>query len=211
VEQVTRPRFLVHWSCGTLPPAHGSGAATGSAESPRITRSNPLRSLATASRVSAAEATRIPSINAESTAHGCRVTNMPRRCGCGSFEGTETKTGCATFDGDHQPRSSAAVRSDARLQDRSAGILSHAARTGRGTAFASALTGWIRGMALPSGQGRRSRQKDADADAESSASGHLCGESFCRAGRLWTEGQTKVLAADNLDGIERAVFQHSSA
>jgi hypothetical protein len=43
------------------------------AESPRITRSNPLRSLATASRVSAAEATRIPSINSESTAHGCRV------------------------------------------------------------------------------------------------------------------------------------------
>ena len=83
-------------------------------------------------------------------------------------------------------------------------------RTGRGTAFASAMTGWIRGMALPSGQKRRSRQKDADADAESAASHHNCGESFCRAGGLWTEGQAKVLAADCLDGIERALFQHSS-
>ena len=77
---------------------------------PRITRSNTLRSLATASRVSAAEATWIPSINSESTARGCRVTSMPRRGGCGSLEGTETKTGCPTFEGDHQPRSPAAVR-----------------------------------------------------------------------------------------------------
>ena len=36
-------------------------------------------------------------------------------------------------------------------------------------------------------------------------------EASAERGGLWTEGQAKVLAADCLDGIERALFQHSSA
>jgi hypothetical protein len=96
------------------------------------------------------------------------------------------------------------ARADARLQDRSASILSHAERTGRETAVASGWTGSFRGTALSAEQERRSRQQDADHGPESSASGPICGGSHRRTG-LVGRRTGKMLTDDSLDPMEREV------